>query len=364
MTAPKTVTTRVDSGKAELTIRTWTGAELRDRMPALEAFVCSPQRVCLSRHPRWLQVLSEGMGHTPYAIVATEGDEIVGYLGLCYVKSLIFGRFLVSMPYLNYGGVIAEDPKVATALIESATHLAIELNVKYLELRHEWGVEHPALGHRRADKVHMRLDLPSTAGVLWDQLSPKVRNQVRKANKSNFDVQFGGQELVREFYDVFSTNMRDLGTPVFGRKLFESILRNFPDKSEICVVRDGPRPVAAAMLLHGVGITEVPSASSLREYNPSCVNMLMYWQLLERAAQRGQDVFDFGRSSEESPTYRFKKQWGATPSPAEWQFFVRQGTIGDVRPDNPKYQRAINIWRRLPLWVTRAAGPRIVRGIP
>lgn len=364
MTAPKSVVARIETRKPELTIRTMSGAELRDRMPALEKFVYVPPRVCLSRHPRWLDVLAESMGHAPYAVVATRGDEIVGYTGLSYVKSLLFGRYLVSLPYLNYGGVVTEDPAIASAMIESATHLAIDLNVKYLELRHEWAADHPALGHRRADKVHMRLDLTAEAGTLWDQLSAKVRNQVRKANKGGFTVQFGGRELVKEFYEVFSTNMRDLGTPVFGRCLFESALRHFPDQSELCVVRDGPRPVAAAFLLHGIGISEVPSASSLREYNPSCVNMMMYWHLIERAIHRGQDVFDLGRSSENSSTYRFKKQWGATPSPAEWQYFVRRGTIGDVRPDNPKYRRAINVWRRLPLWVTRAAGPRIVRGIP
>jgi hypothetical protein len=146
--------------------------------------------------------------------------------------------------------------------------------------------------------------------------------------------------------------------------LFQSILRHFPDRSEICVVRDGTRPIAAALLLHGWGVTEVPSASSLRNYNPTCVNMLMYWHLLERTIERGQDVFDFGRSTEESPTFRFKTQWGAAPCPAEWQYHVRRGEIGDLRTDNPKYQRLIGIWRRLPLWVTRTAGPRIVRGIP
>lgn len=364
MTAPKSVVEHIESVKTELSIRTLSGAELRDRLPSLEQFVYVPPRVGLSRHPRWLTILAESMGHVPYAIVAMNGERVVGYVGLTYVRSLLFGRFLVSLPYLNYGGVVADDSAVAAALIDSASQLAVKLDVRYLELRHEWAVEHPILNHRRADKVHMRLDLPATAGALWDQLPAKVRNQVRKAKKGSFAVQFGGLELVPDFYDVFSTNMRDLGTPVFGRRLFECILRQFPDSAELCVVRDGARPVAAALLLHGIGITEVPSASSLRRYNPSCVNMLMYWQLLERTIERGQDVFDFGRSSENSSTYQFKKQWGATPSAAEWQFFVRNGSIGDVRPDNPKYRRAINLWRRLPLWLTRAAGPRIVRGIP
>jgi FemAB-related protein (PEP-CTERM system-associated) len=364
MAPQNTTIPRGVSTERDVSVRVLTGSALVDRLPELSAFVAAPGRVCLSRHPRWLTVLEESLGHRPYAIEARRGNEVTGYLGLAYVRSLLFGRFLVSLPYLNYGGVMTSDPTIARTMIDSAAKLARELGVRYLELRHEWAIEHADLTHRRSDKVHMRLDLPAGSAALWEQLSPKVRNQVRKAMKGGFAVRFGGPELAGEFYDVFSRNMRDLGTPVFGRRLFDAILRQFPDQSEICVVRDGSRPVAAALLLHGSGISEVPSASSLREYNPACVNMLMYWHLLERATQRGQDVFDFGRSSEGSSTYRFKKQWGAMPSPAEWQYCLLRGAIGDMRPDHPKYGRMIALWKRLPLWLTRVAGPRIVRGIP
>jgi FemAB-related protein (PEP-CTERM system-associated) len=146
--------------------------------------------------------------------------------------------------------------------------------------------------------------------------------------------------------------------------LFSEILTTFPGDAELCVVSDKDRPVAAALLLHGRGVTEVPTASSLKEYNPASVNMLMYWHLLQRAVERGQRIFDFGRSTVDGNTYRFKKQWGATPDPAVWQYHVNRGEVGEMRPDNPRFQRAIKIWQRLPLTVTRLLGPRIVRGIP
>src|SRR5262249_53383948 len=162
----------------------------------------------------------------------------------------------------------------------------------------------------------MRLPLPATPGELWESLHSKVRNQVRKGQKSGLTVDWGQQDLLPEFYAVFARNMRDLGTPVFSRRLFESILQQFPERAELCIMRSAGRALAGALLLHGWGITEVPSASSLRKFNHSNANMLMYWHLLERAVKRNQAVFDFGRSSEESPTYRFKKQWGAMPTAA------------------------------------------------
>jgi FemAB-related protein (PEP-CTERM system-associated) len=158
--------------------------------------------------------------------------------------------------------------------------------------------------------------------------------------------------------------MRDLGTPVYSRALFRSALRTFPGDAELCVVRADGQPAAAALLLHGRGVTEVPSASCLRAYNQVCANMFMYWQLLDRAVSRGQQVFDFGRCTRDGGTFRFKKQWGARPEPATWQYYARQGQPSDVRPENPRYQRLIRIWQKLPVSVTRMIGPAIVRGIP
>jgi FemAB-related protein (PEP-CTERM system-associated) len=338
--------------------------DLSARFPSWESLVNANAPVPLSYHPRWLNVLARGLRQTPYCLEALTGDTTVGLLPLMNVRSVLFGRFLIGLPYLNYGGITADDPAVACQLIDRAIELADELDVRFLELRHERPCEHPRLVTRSGSKVHMKRSLPATPGQLWDELSAKVRNQVRKGTKNELAVVWGGEERLGEFYDVFSRNMRDLGTPVYSRRLFLEIIRQFPDRAEFCVVRAETTPVAAALLLHGWRITEVPSASSLREYNHTCANMLLYWKLLERTVDRGQGVFDFGRSSPESKTYRFKQQWGATPSPAEWQHYVRLGSASDMRPDNPRYERLIRIWQRLPVPITRWIGPMIVRGIP
>ena len=347
-----------------LVMRTFGEDDLPQNLTRLEAFVAGRESLPLSRHPAWLSVLADGLQHRPFCLEAVEGEKTRGILPLAHVSGLLFGSFLVSLPYLNYGGVLADDEGVARRLIDQAVELAERLDVRYLELRHERPVDHPSLGHRMQNKVHMRLPLPNGSEQLWSQLSGKVRNQVRKGEKSGLSVHWGQQDLLAEFYEVFTRNMRDLGTPVYGRGLFLSVLRHFPRQAELCVVRAENRAVAAALLLHGWGVTEVPSASSLRETNSTCANMLMYWHLLKRAIERGQKCFDFGRSTPDSNTFQFKKQWGATPSPATWQFHLRRGELGDMRPDHPKHQRRIRLWRRLPVHVTRWLGPAIVRGIP
>jgi FemAB-related protein (PEP-CTERM system-associated) len=333
-------------------------------MPRLEAYVANQGPTVLSRHPAWLTVLQRGFGHVPYCLEAVDEGRTRGILPLVYVGSWLFGRFLVGLPYLNYGGVLADSRETAGRLVQHAVSLAEELKVRYLELRHEQPLDNDLLGACRTDKVNMRLELAPTSEQLWKRLASKVRNQVRSGMKHELTVAWGGGELLPEFYAVFRRNMRDLGTPVYGKKLFRNIVEVFADRAEFCVVRAGSKAVAAALLLHGWGISEVPSASSLRAYNHTCANMLMYWHLLERAIQRGQTVFDFGRCSFDSNTYRFKKQWGAQPTPASWQYFLREGAASDMRADNPKYQRLIELWRWLPVSLASWLGPTIVRGIP
>jgi len=332
--------------------------------PEWERFVGRDGRVPLSWHPAWLKVLEQGLRHVPYLIEAVEGDETVGLLPLALVKSRLFGRYLVGLPYLNYGGVIAEDELVACQLIDRAIELADALDVKHLELRHRRAIEHPRLTTRTGHKVHMIRELPRTPDVLLKQLQSNVRNHVRRGQKNGLAVAWGGEELLPEFYDVFSHNMRDLGTPVYGRALFRAALRQFPDRVELCVVRLGTKAVAAGLLVHGWKTTEIPSASSLRSYNSTNANSLMYWNLLERAIERGQETFDFGRSTPGTSVCSFKEQWGAKPEPAEWQYYMRAGKSDDMRPDNPRYERLIRVWKRLPVWLTRWVGPTIVRGIP
>lgn len=345
-------------------IRLHDGPGLLARLPDLDAYVLRGAETPLSCLPGWLSVFSKAFGHVPYCLEAVNGGQTCGLLPLAYVRSFLFGRFLVSLPYLNYGGVQADNAQIAGQLVDEAVALADRLKVRYLELRHQQPLEHPSLVERTQGKVQMRLSLPDSLSKLWDALSPKVRNQVRKGQKNDLRTVWGGEDLLGEFYEVFSRNMRDLGTPVYGRSLFRAILARFEDRAEFCLVRSGTQPVAAALLLHGYGITEVPSASSLREFNPSCANMLMYWNLLERAVQRGQKVFDFGRSTMDGNTYRFKKQWGAQPSPAHWQYHSPAGTLECVRPDNPRYERLIRLWQRMPVWLSRQIGPAVVRGIP
>ena len=326
-------------------------------------------RACGEHDPAWLDILHEALHHRTSALLDWRGKRLVGVLPLALTRSPIFGKHLVSLPYVNRAGLLTEDLESGHALVDYAVKLAEQYDVRYLELRHHGGpFDARPFTHCRDEKRRMVLNLPETDELLWSSLKAKVRNQVRKGEQGGLKIQFGGEALAHGFYGVFATNMRDLGTPVYPRKLFKAMLHHLGERCEIALVTTESIPIAGAILVHdrisAQAITQVPSASCLRQFNSLSANMWMYHQLLRRAIKMGSTRFDFGRSSKDSGTYRFKKQWGCHPEPTPWQVVLRKGSLDDARPEDPRNRKRIERWQKLPIWVTKAIGPTIVRGIP
>ncbi len=312
----------------------------------------------------WRCVVEKAFGHRTFYLMATdEHQEVRGVLPLVFLSSRFFGRFLVSMPFFNYGGVLADTLEAQGALLEAVIGLAKQLDATYIELRHQelLDLNWPSKQH----KVSMRLDLPGTFEVLWKDFPSKLRSQIRRAQKQEMTVRIAAHEILDDFYQIFVRNMRDLGTPVYGRRFFEVILQTFPADTRICVVYLKSRPVAAGFLCGFRNKLEIPWASSDRRYNHLAPNMLLYSSVLEFACREGFRQFDFGRSSDASGTYRFKEQWGARPVPLHWYYWSSNGrAMSEVSRENSMYSVAIKIWSRLPVALTRMIGPAIVQHIP
>lgn len=313
----------------------------------------------------WREVIERSFGHkTFYLMSVREGGEIDGILPIVQLKSVIFGNFMVSMPYFNYGGICADNAGAHEALLKEAVRLAFEVGASHMELRHSSPEENGL--HVKKAKVSMRLQLPANPEELWKSLQSKLRSQIRRPEKEGMYARFGRQGELDAFYKVFSTNMRDLGTPVYSRRFFERILDAFPDAVRICTVyTKSGEPAASGFLVRFRDTLEIPWASSLRDFNRFSPNSLLYWSVLKFACESGCGVFDFGRSSPVESTYKFKEQWGAYPRQLYWYYWLKNGDVlPEFNPKNPKYGMAIKIWKKLPLGLTRLIGPKIVKNLP
>jgi FemAB-related protein (PEP-CTERM system-associated) len=322
-----------------------------------DAYVQRSAVATMSHSFAWQSVIKDAYGHQPFYLMAADGGTVKGIFPLVRVKSF-FGPSLTSMPFMDYGGICADDHETEQALLDRAMQLMREWRCRALEIRQ--AVPVVEVGAPRSDKVSMLLDLSGGIDSLWRSLPAKVRNQVRKAEKSGLTTTIGGLELLEEFYKVFAVNMRDLGSPVHSKTFFRRMGTAFGPQMRILLVRHGRTTVGGGICLFFKDTMLVPWASSLREHFAKCPNNILYWEAIQHGWKHGYRAFDFGRSSVNSGTFEFKKQWGAKPSPLHWRLLTQDGRSGaTLSTSDAKYRWLAAIWRRLPVCVSTVVGPRI-----
>lgn len=306
----------------------------------------------------WREAVEKAYGHSTYYLAAYQGQHIVGVLPLALLKIPLLGGNLVSLPFCDYGGLLADSDDVADRLLSQALRLSDELQTG-LEIRMRQPapvVEKTGCFFQVTGKCRMVLSLPGDAAQLWSGFKSKLRSQINRARKAGLVGRLGHAELLSDFYQVFSQNMRDLGSPVHSLKWLYSIVGAYGDNAKVGVVYQNSLPIAAGITLaHGNDVT-IPWASALRQFNRFSPNMLLYWTFLEHAADSGFGSFDFGRSTPDEGTYAFKKQWGAQAVHLYW---YRKGVSTSMRKEKRGGYRMVaeNIWQHLPLPVANYCGP-------
>ena len=314
----------------------------------------------------WTELAREVFGHRTLFVKARDASgTLAGVLPVIQQKSRLLGNFATSLAFYNYGGALTADPELAGPLMLRAAGAAQALGCRYLEFRDS----QPRAGEwaERKDKITLQLPLPQSFEALTKRLGAKLRSQVKRAEREGVQCRTGGRELVEDFYGVFAENMRDLGTPVYPKRFFEAILERFEPYCRLVVIDWHGEPSAAAFLTFWQGRAEVPWASCRAKAKPLGLNMKLYWELLSQAVSRGCSLFDFGRSSIDSGTYRFKRQWGAEPVPMYWYRWERQpsGPKSVHGADRGKAMAlATALWQRLPLGIANTLGPLISGALP
>jgi len=311
----------------------------------------------------WRHVIQETYGHAPYYLAATSGGQIEGVLPLVFVKSRLFGDSLVSMPFFSYGGVLTSSELARQALFAKAVELSHDLRARNIELRQAT----PGIPgwHEVTEKVTMGVEIPSDAAEMWNRLNPKIRKRVRHSRKSGLTTCWAGGDRVEDFYSVFATNMRNLGTPVYPRAWFSNICACLPAQTRILSVLDEGRTVAAAFVHVFRDTVELPWAASLPDSRKEFSPLLLYWTLLEWAAENGFRRVDLGRCTPGTGNYQFKHHWVCEEKPLCWSYWLPAGaTLPHRHADNGSFRWAVQTWKHLPLAVANALGPRIVGGMP
>lgn len=330
---------------------------------AWDDFVAAVEGSSFCHLREWREVLESELGaECLYRMVVNRGGGCEGVLPLVRVRSRILGHYLVSLPFLNYGGSLG-SPAARRLLEEWAVAEARRSGADLLELRSRGEAEYMSALREVERKVTVVMELPAEVELLWKRFPSKLRSQIRRPQKEGMTVEFGPDQ-VGAFYEVFSRNMRDLGTPTLPRGFFTALPRRFGERVVFGAVYLGSQPVAAGCGFVWKGEFEMTWASSLREHNAKAPNMLLYWSFMEELIRRGVGVFNFGRCTPGGGTHRFKLQWGGRDEPLRWGQWSARGVEATPSPERPVFQLATAVWRRTPLAIANRVGPVLARRLP
>ncbi len=311
----------------------------------------------------WLEAVQKAYGHRAIGAIAYSSGNVIGIFPAVLMKIPLVGKQICALPYCDVGYGLSDDAKT---LIEMQRHLLTNLTQiegTSLEIR-DVNNAPLTIEQFKHKKVRMLLNLPNSSDTLMAGFKSKLRSQIKKAEKNGLIYQTGNSlELINHFYEVYAKNMRDLGSPVHAKKWFKEIVNAYADDSLLSVVYHNNTPIGAGLIIKGKNSASIPWASTCREFNKLAPNMLLYWSLLAHCADNGVMTFDFGRSTYEEGTYRFKSQWGANAQLLDWIKLDCNSRLIEEHNTQEGPQKILkiaeNLWRRLPLKLTVMTGSLI-----
>jgi FemAB-related protein (PEP-CTERM system-associated) len=310
---------------------------------------------------RWRRVIECAFGHHGHYVFAEQDGSVAGVLPLFHMKSRLFGNRLVSVPFCVYGGPLASDAASLRGLIDHAIALMRCLNADLIEFR----TRNPAVPEwaaRRDLYATFRKPINHDEEANLKAIPRKQRAVVRKGIANGLTSRFDCD--AERFHRIYALSVRNLGTPVFSRRYFRLLVDCFRDCCDVLTVLDRGEPLAAVLSFYFRDEVLPYYGGGVGPARERAAHDFMYWELMRHAAARGARIFDFGRSKFGTGSFAFKKNWGFTPEPLSYQYWLRAGCrIPDHHPLNPKYRLLIRAWKKLPLPVANLIGPVIARGI-
>lgn len=324
-----------------------------------DAFVESCPEATFFHRFGWSRVVGTAHGHRTWFLLAERGGAIEGVLPLVLVTSPIFGKSLISTGFTVGGGIAAVGDEARRHLAQRAAEIGRSQAVDYVELRSEEAGLADWLTKEGTYAVFRRALSPDDEENL-KAIPRKKRADVRKAIKSDLTVETGAP--LDEVYALYAESLRNHGTPVFSQRFAEAILEEFPDETELSLIRKDGEGLASLVTFYFRDQVLPYFAGATPAARPHHAFDYLYWTLMQRAAARGVAVFDFGRSKVGTGSYDYKKFWGFEPTPLSYQYhLVRAQELPDVNPLNPKYRLMVRTWQHMPLWLSRRVGPLLAR---
>jgi FemAB-related protein (PEP-CTERM system-associated) len=333
-----------------------------ERLVLPESIACSAGFTGLDP---WLSFVHKTYNFPIHRVVSRVRNEIDGWLALVRVKHLIFGDYLTTSPFGSYGGFAYSSVATRDALLETARSLGSDLGVEYVNVRFDAEAEPPAGWTQHPVYATYLVDLITDPHELMTGYSSDHRNHIRKSFKKRFTIKFGYLDLLDDVYEALAQSMHELGTPYHSKGYLRAMAEALGLMLEFAVMYDplGELVGAGVFILEGEKATNL-HANILRRFRSEYAGEFLYWMALERYCRRGFKIFDLGRSMIGSGNESFKMKWRPRKKMlAYWYALMPGHHLPELNQKNPKFQLAIQVWKRLPAFAVRPLGPFLIKGL-
>ena len=332
---------------------------------AIERFLTNNSDATVFHRREWLAASQAACGHHTHWLIAEHGGAIRAALPLTEAHSSLFGRALVSTGFAVGGGMLEATPGEGAALFGAAEELAVRLACSTIELRGGSLPQTPGWHHKHNSHAGFVRALAESDDAELFAIPRKQRAEVRRGLGHELTVTTGRSEADRAaHYAIYAESVRNLGTPVFPRALFDAVLDHLGDDADILTVSRDGQALASVLSLYHRGTVLPYWGGGVFAARTWRANDVMYYALMGHARARGCTRFDFGRSKTGTGPYHFKRNWGFTPEPLRYATWTAEGAPPrDVNPLSPRYRATIAAWQKLPLSIANRIGPMIAKGL-
>lgn len=301
---------------------------LRDQRWA--ALVESHRRASVFHSTNWLRALQAVYGYTPVAVTTCPpGFPLTNGLVYCRINSWLTGRRLVSLPFSDHCEPLIDGSNQLDQILLHMRRHVDEQRWKYIEIRPVscQPSGRNELGTAVTYFVH-RLDLRSAPQELFRTFHKDcVQRKIRRAEKEKLRYEEGtSEDLLQTFHRLLVMTRRRQFLPPQPLNWFRGMIAAFGKDLKIRVAsKDGVAVASILTISHKKSMVYKYGCSDAA-FNNLGGTVLLFWNAIQEAKERGLEEFEMGRSDVDNlGLISFKKHWGASATLVSYWTYPQRG---------------------------------------
>ncbi|MGA1825066.1 MAG: lipid II:glycine glycyltransferase FemX [bacterium] len=313
----------------------------------------------------WIRTIQETYSFKPLLFVSkNRSGEICGVFPCFYVKSVLTGTRIISLPFSDYCGPLFYDKslerEVLLEIIKKNAH-----QIKYMEIRGPVEQDSCFICHNYYKRTILNLN----SDFLKKKKTLKRRTiqySIRKAKRNGVVIREENTlRGIEEFYRLNILTRKKHGIPHQPMKFFKKMFNHMISQGYgfiLLAIYDSKVVAATIFFTFKKSVYYKYNASDPQYLYAVTPNHLLIWKAFEKAFHAGYRFFAFGRTSPENAgLMRYKEMWGGESFDLPYFYYPKIKGIKVKNESGLYYNMLTNIWQSLPNSISAKLGPVIYK---